>query len=270
MVIGIDVGGTYTKVGLWNEDDLIQWYRQPTPRNVAKFSDLVGEIVHRTSQETSVRGVGIGIPGVYDFRTEKITAPNLGWFDLPKDTVFRDSRIPVFFGNDANLAALGEFVYGTGRSRDPFVLLTIGTGIGMGIIVNGDIMAGFSGRAGELSHVMLEEKGPLCHCGERGCVEKYCTVNAVNAEDVGDNGCFSEGFAANLRRTVDMVQKLFDPEIIAVGGGFSEMNHARSLLNSLQFNTENRTARAPHLELAHLRNRAGMIGAALLANRTIA
>ncbi len=268
MVIGIDVGGTYTKIGLWDGKELTQWHREPTPRDIAKFSDLVGELIHRLGRKTSVQGVGIGIPGVYDFRTDKITAPNLGWFDLPKDNVFTDSRMPIFFGNDANLAAFAEFVYGQGGNRDPFILLTLGTGVGMGVIVNGQIMAGFSGRAGEISHVMLDAKGPVCQCGGNGCVEKYCTLSSFDSEHIGNSGLFAEGFTVNLRRTVDMVQKLFDPEIIMVGGGFSEMNGARSLLNSLQFKAD-RTTRTPQLELAHLGNRAGMIGAALLANRTI-
>ncbi len=191
LVIGIDVGGTGTKIGVVDargeilaRDEGIATGAYPT---FEQFVDVMNEVIKRlitaTGSEGRIRGIGVGAPDS-NFYTGNIEhAFNLPWKGiLPlAEMLSKKSGIPVAVTNDANAAAIGEMTYGTAKGMKNFIVITLGTGVGSGIVINGQLVYGSDGFAGELGHVTMVrgEDARRCGCGRKGCLEAYCSATGV-------------------------------------------------------------------------------------------
>ncbi len=190
VAIGIDLGGTNLRIALVDRDGLIvarDDQRTLADRGpdaviegiVASVDALIGG-AH--VDRGSIAGVGLCTPGPLDFREGRIIhAANLpGWTDVPiRNALTEKLHLPVALENDGNTAALGEYRAGAGRGNDPLVMLTLGTGVGAGVILNGRILHGHFDNAAELGHLIVVVDGLPCPCGQRGCLERYASADAV-------------------------------------------------------------------------------------------
>jgi len=183
-VVGMDLGGTYIRAALADEGGALLERRKVETLAREGVEAVVGRIV-RAVEEVGVPGVaalGICSPGPLSSRTGIVySPPNLhGWSDVPLAGMLEERLgIPVFLGNDANAAALGEFAYGAGRGYRHVIYITVSTGVGGGIISDGRLLEGQRGAAGEVGHVIVEPDGPLCGCGNRGCLEALISGTAI-------------------------------------------------------------------------------------------
>ncbi|MGE5285994.1 MAG: ROK family glucokinase [Micromonosporaceae bacterium] len=186
LTIGIDVGGTKVAAGVVDEDGrVIEKLRRPTPpsdpeQTVVTISEVVTELVSRHD----VDAVGLGIAGFVDeSRARVVFAPNLAWREEPVKKAVEDRLgIPVVVENDANATVWAETRFGAARGQSHVILLTVGTGIGCGIVLEGALYRGRWGIGGEAGHYRVVPDGRLCGCGNRGCWEQYASGNALMAE----------------------------------------------------------------------------------------
>jgi glucokinase len=187
--IGADLGGTKLLVGVVDSDQKVL-HRGQEPSH-GRTTDEVIDLLEREVKEAlgavpGAAAVGLGIPATIDHRRGvAINAVNLPIVDVPvRDRIQERLDIPVFIDNDANTAALAEFLYGAGREAENMVLLTIGTGIGGGLILGGQLFRGSTGAGAELGHVVIDENGPRCQgtCPNRGCVEAFASGTAIGRE----------------------------------------------------------------------------------------
>ena len=178
--IGIDLGGTNIKgilvssIGEMRAKHLCPTDTERGPNGVAEsIRELTDKLLSSGNLgRKDIAGVGIGVPGVTTAEGVVVLAPNLDWHHVPFKTILSDRLgVPVEIDNDASVAALGEARLGAGKGCESLVLLTLGTGIGGGIVLNGEIHHGSSFSAGEIGHVCLEPDGPVCGCGKSGCLE---------------------------------------------------------------------------------------------------
>jgi len=186
VVLGIDIGGTFTKFGLVDEKGIIYYEGSISTDRYEKIADYITELNTSVSKsfdpgKFKIMGVGIGAPNG-NYYTGKIdSAPNLPWkgsINLTK--LFEDAfHLPVKVTNDANAAALGEMLYGDAIKMKNFIMITLGTGLGSGIVVNGKLVYGHDGFAGELGHTIVDLKGRKCACGRRGCLETYVSAPGI-------------------------------------------------------------------------------------------
>jgi glucokinase len=183
LAIGIDIGGTKVAAGVVNEaGKVLAEARRRTPsQDPAHIVDVVVEIVGQLRSEHKVSAVGIGAAGFVDSeRATVLFAANLAWRNTPiRADISQRLDIPVIMENDANAAAWGEFQFGAGGHEPDCIVLTIGTGIGAGIIIDGALHRGRFGIAGEPGHMRVVPGGRLCGCGNRGCLEQYCSGKAL-------------------------------------------------------------------------------------------
>jgi glucokinase len=183
LAIGIDIGGTKVAAGVVNEEGtvLAEARRRTPSRDPGHIADVVVEIVGQLRTEHDVVAVGIGAAGFVDAaRSTVLFAANLAWRDTPiRADIGQRLDIPVIVENDANAAAWGEFRFGAGGTEPDVIVMTIGTGIGAGIIINGQLHRGRFGLAGEPGHMRVVPGGRLCGCGNRGCLEQYCSGTAL-------------------------------------------------------------------------------------------
>ncbi|HYG49447.1 MAG TPA: ROK family protein [Flavobacteriales bacterium] len=186
VVAGIDIGGTNTVIGLVNEHGHISFKTSVSTR-AAEGPEQLAHTVYKTVQpyiaanNVQLEGIGIGAPNG-NFYTGNIEfAPNLPWKGIvPLAKIFEDKfHVPVKVTNDANAAALGEMIFGHAKGMRDFIFITLGTGVGSGIVVNGQLVYGNDGFAGEIGHVIIKRDGRLCGCGRRGCVETYCSAGGI-------------------------------------------------------------------------------------------
>jgi glucokinase len=188
QAIGVDVGGTTVKAGLVAEDGSVsETSSRPTPIESADqvattIADAVKTLQDKASGE--ITAVGIGAAGFVDAeRATVLFAPNLPWRDEPlRDAVSDLVGLPVVVENDANAMAWGEYRFGAGQGADNLVCVTIGTGIGGGIILGGTLLRGSYGLAAEFGHQRVIPDGRRCGCGNRGCWEQYCSAGALTRE----------------------------------------------------------------------------------------
>lgn len=183
VIAGIDIGGTKIAVALRTlGGERIAVRRLPTTveigafRLVEKISDALAEMLEENRVELAA--IGVGCPSPLDVEKGLVLSPaNLpGWDDFPIVELFRERfRVPVVLENDANAAALGEYVCGAGRGFNNIVYITVSTGVGGGIIVGGEILRGVAGNAGELGHTIVQPNGFPCNCGSSGCLETICS-----------------------------------------------------------------------------------------------
>lgn len=184
LTIGVDIGGTKVAGGVVDPDgEVLVQIRQDTPADdVAKTRDVIVEVVLELAASHQVEAVGIGAAGWIDaLRSTVLFAPNIAWRNEPlREYVSTAVNLPVTVENDANVAAWAEFRYGAARhAEDSMVMITVGTGIGGGIVYGGELLRGAHGIAGELGHMLAVPDGHLCGCGRLGCIEQYTSGNAL-------------------------------------------------------------------------------------------
>jgi glucokinase len=183
LAIGFDIGGTKVAAGVVDESGqvLAEMRRRTPSRDPAHIVDVVVEIVNQLRSEHDVAAVGIGAAGFVDAeRATVLFAANLAWRDTPiRADIANRLDLPVVVENDANAAAWGEFRFGAGGDEPDVIVMTIGTGIGAGIIINSQLHRGRFGIAGEPGHMRVVPGGRLCGCGNRGCLEQYCSGTAL-------------------------------------------------------------------------------------------
>jgi len=188
FAIGVDLGGTNLRAAVIDESGVLR-ERVSGSTNLAAGPEAVMDDIARSILELRGRcegqqlaGIGVAVPGIIEMKKGIVReSPNLpGFNDIPvRDEIERRIQAPVHLENDANAAALGEKWVGAGRDVDDLVLLTLGTGIGGGIICGGKILHGFVGMAGELGHIQVVPNGNPCACGGHGCLEKHASATAV-------------------------------------------------------------------------------------------
>ena len=309
LAVGVDVGGTKIAAGVVDESGaIVDQTRVPTPKDDpaglrATIAELAGELAGRHD----VMAVGIGAAGFVNAeRTALFFSAHVGWGTEPVTDILQDSLgMPVTVENDGNAAAWAEYVYGAGQGVPDQLMVALGTGIGGGLILGGEIYRGGHGVAGEIGHLGLVPQGRLCECGRQGCFEEYASGSALQrmAREAAADGSapallgaaggdpaavsgaqVTELAEAGEAEALELFEKLaqplgiglstlvsiLDPTIVVLGGGVSD---AGDLLlaptrTALDRELSGRGHRPPpELRLAALGNDAGLIGAADLARR---
>lgn len=304
MGIGIDLGGTAIKGGIVSDDGkIIQTLEYATiPESgyeniLLTISRMINELRERSE---SVSEVGIGIPGVIDAHSQMIlSCPNLGWKNKNfKSDLENKLSVKVNLINDATAAAMGEYAYGSGLGASSMIMLTLGTGIGGGIILNDQIISGTHGVASEIGHMIVGENFYDCACGKNGCLETFSSVTAlkkyidqqlqngipsnlaqydmINGAIIFDEARNNDQLALEaldrmcryLGLAISNLNDILDPDIFVIGGGLSAAGEflLNKLIGSLQRFLTYKDLAQPQLVLASLGNDAGLIGAACLKN----
>ncbi len=308
MKIGIDLGGTNIAGGLVSDDGrLIFKTSIPTVRDKGEMGLMeeilkVINILLENEAANNVTSIGIGVPGHVDEKTGLVVICNNIPFENTRlaDFITERTSIPCYLGNDANAAALGEVLAGCAKDYDNAVMITLGTGVGSGLIFNKKIFSGCNGSAGELGHISLFPDGIECNCGRRGCLELYASATALKnqtreamknnpesllwkfaktLDDVTGKTAFDAFRVGDEVGTkvvsdyirylsigvLDIINLLF-PDAIIFGGGISK--EGENLLSPLRKIIEKECystyGRQPALLIAELGNDAGIIGAAFL------
>lgn len=305
--IGIDLGGINIAAALVGEDGAILSRRsRPTPRGAEAVADAVaatvGELLQDSRAET-VTYLGLGAPGTIDPEAGIIEYwSNLDFRHVPLAGMLQERLgLPVLIENDANCAALGEYVAGAGRGSRSMVVITLGTGVGGGAVLGGKLYTGFNYAGMEVGHFVIEHGGRPCTCGRRGCFEAYCSATALIREarrameadshtllwqlagspDGVDGKLIFDALSRGDKTAAAVVSEftdylgcgvaslvnLFQPEVFCIGGGISNAGEAllapvRSILEREDYARHN--AQRTRLQRAELGNDAGLIGAALL------
>lgn len=309
--IGIDIGGTGIQSGIVTDDGRIIEKISIKTRIDLPFEDQIRLLAESLKQlianaglsEEDISSVGVGIPGIADAKTGDIVkCTNMNWHYLPFRTEFQKwINKPVLIDNDANVAALAESVAGISAGSSSSVFVTIGTGIGSGIILNGKIWSGAHGIGGELGHTIIRLDGDECSCGNHGCLERYCSANAlirmakehigehpdsvimkysqndpekINAKIIIDAARENDPYASLVyeyyvscvAQALANIVNFIDPEIIVIGGGVSKAGSF--LLDAIREKVPDyvlfNTLPLPEIKLATLGPEAGIIGAAML------
>ncbi|GLI06478.1 xylose repressor [Paenibacillus tyrfis] len=170
-----DLGGTIVKEKRIDMTDL------SVETVTEKLKKCIHSLIKKTpSSPYGIIGIGVGVPGLVDDQGNVLSAPNLGWTDVPlQEMLEREFNLPIAIDNEANVGALGEKEFGAGRSVSNMIYLSVGIGIGAGIILNDGLYRGVSGFSGEVGHMTLAQDGPLCGCGSRGCWETFASEKAL-------------------------------------------------------------------------------------------
>lgn len=312
FTVGLDLGGTNIKAGLLDASDrLIAQTSIPTQRDggyrhvLGRLADVARELLHTAGVERrQVCGVGVGCPGPMSSEKGVVYgAPNLpGWVNVhARDDLAALLGLPVVLDNDANLYALGEYTAGSARALHSMMMLTLGTGIGGGIVIGGTPVRGFFGSAGEIGHMIVVPGGRPCPCGQTGCLERYssaaaigerlveavrggdaCSLNEairagreVTSRDVAAAAAAGDALAARIWDEACMflalacvnIQHMLNVECVVLGGGLT--GAGAQLLESVRMHFRRLTWHvvddAPRLALATLGDSAGVIGAAAAA-----
>ncbi len=313
MFIGIDLGGTNIAGGLVHKDGAVHKLKSVPTLKERGYEAVTGDILALIRElmaqaPEAVSGVGIGVPGVVDKNLSMIYyCTNLGWNDKNLGKELSDELgIPVLIDNDANLAALAEVEVGALSSVTNAVMLTLGTGIGGGVAVNGQILRGSHGLGSEIGHMIIGDNFYDCNCGNNGCFETFSSATAVikYAEKLVDDGAFPDSPLNQIKKTSGLSAKIiidaakegdqlglvvfdrlikylaigvtniiniFDPDRIAIGGGVAHtgsflMEKLEAKVQSMSFIKNFPSAK---LVFAELGNDAGIIGAAMLAKTEI-
>ena len=191
LVVGIDVGGQTTKLGVVDIQGTVLAQTVIRTDNydtvepyIAELADAINRIIKEANAEGKIRGIGVGAPNGNYYKGTIENAVNLAWgrgtVEFSKLLSEAMNGIPVSLTNDANAAAVGEMTYGAARGMKNFIMITLGTGVGSGIVINGDVVYGHDGFAGELGHVTaVRNNGRTCNCGKTGCLEAYASATGV-------------------------------------------------------------------------------------------
>lgn len=288
QVIGIDLGGSAIKLGRFSENGLChQSLTVPTPQPAtpeAVLAAMTDAILQLNPVENAVSAIGIGTPGPADAagRIARVAINLKNWHNVPlADWVEAKTGLPTMLANDANCAGLGEAWLGAGRHFKDLVLITLGTGVGGAVILDGKLFVGHQGAAGELGLITINPDGPECNSGNRGSLEQYVSVQAIRRETdleplqlanlakYGDAKAleFWRNYGRYLGIGLASLIYVLTPEAIIIGGGISA--GAEFFLPQVREEIERRvlpTSRADlQLLVAELGNQAGIVGAAKLA-----
>ena len=299
---GVDIGGTTVKLGLFRTDGtLLDKWEIPTRKEddgahiLPDVADAIkGKIAEKAIDPSDVQGVGVGVPGPVTPEGVVRKCVNLGWgvFNV-EDTLSELTGYPVKAGNDANVAALGEMWQGAGKGATNIVMVTLGTGVGGGVIVDGHIVAGATGAGGEIGHIPVKDDETLvCGCGKQGCLEQYASATGVvtltkralaasdepsslrdlsevtakdtfDAAKAGDKLALEvlEQFGEILGKGLAAVACVVNPETFVIGGGVSK---AGTIITDViaKYYVPNafHACREAQFKLAELGNDAGMYG----------
>lgn len=303
---GIDLGGTFIKGCILTEDgsviikDKIKTTNETIAEDIASF---VKDLENRAG--VKVQAIGVGTPGIVDSkRGVVVLAKNVGFKNEKlREKIQKHINLPVYVTNDANAAALGEYFVGAGIKYKNLILVTLGTGVGGGIIIDGKLFEGHKSAGAEIGHITLRVRGEKCTCGRRGCFEAYSSATALirdtkkamlkdkesvlwklcdnNIENVNGKTAF-DGFELNDKTSIKVVRRyikylaegitdlanIFRPEVILLGGGISGSKDIllKPLDRILRKEIFAGSRYAPvRINVASLGNDAGMIGAGKLA-----
>lgn len=308
---GVDIGGMNIKIGLVDIKGTILADNSIKTDNTKDYKGILEDIVddirklckHVGADYHDIAGIGIGVPGVVDSRTGTVSySANLGWKDVPVVHGLEvASGIRAEAANDANCAAWGEYKFGASRSMDNVILVTLGTGVGSGIIIDGRLFDGVASAGGEAGHMIIVKDGKQCNCGLKGCWERYASATALIEqtqeamdkhpeslmhEIVAENGKISgrtafiaaekgdkagkevvEGYIDYIATGLINLGNIFHPNAIIIGGGVS--NEGEALIAPLEKKVNDGLLASEHnpkvrIIGASLGNKAGIIGAAAL------
>ena len=309
--IGIDIGGTGIQLGLVDgqgrivhRGGIVTRLDIPFDQQVKAIADCALETVAASGHTLEeIDSVGVGIPGVVDPRTGRVAfCNNLGWTDAPfREEFQRWMDKPVYLDNDATVAGLAEYHAGVSAGTQSSVFITLGTGVGGGIVLNGKVWSGFHGIGSEIGHIAFRVDGEPCNCGNRGCLERYCSataiirmareevkahpeslvlqkaggdpekinakmvIDAAREEDPAGKAVFDR-YVRYLAQAIDTIIAFLDPEVVVLGGGVSKAG--AFLLDAVRKDVPNyllyKTLPHSRIELAELGPDAGIIGAAML------
>lgn len=304
-VFGVDIGGTTVKMGLLDtEGNCIEKWEIPTVKenngekilpDVAKA--IEDKLSERKISKDEVEGIGVGVPGPVDGNGVVHVAVNLGWGEFNvNEKLTKLTGIKSMAGNDANVAALGEMWKGGGKGYSSMVMVTLGTGVGGGIILDGKILAGSTGAGGEIGHLhLVDNEERACGCGNKGCLEQYASATGISclAEKhftnwikntvltkadlsakavfdgvkAGDELCIeiAKEFGEHLGKGLAIIASIINPEAFVIGGGVSKAGNV--LMDYFVPSFEKyvfKGAKECKMLLATLGNDAGMYGAAKL------
>ena len=188
IAIGIDIGGTSIKGAAVDSNGRVyETFSMPFVKGepgeitIKKLASIVKEYIASFDLEKKIVGIGIGCPGTLDIKNGVVNySNNLGWDNLPiVDIMHEQLPYPIRLTNDANAASLGEAKFGAGKSYETIIMLTLGTGVGGGIIIDGKLFEGNEGKGGELGHTVIVVDGEQCTCGRKGCLEAYASATAL-------------------------------------------------------------------------------------------
>jgi ROK family protein (putative glucokinase) len=304
FVFGVDIGGTTVKIGLFSvEGELLEKWEITTRTDDGGayiLSDIAASIkakmTEKSIDESDISGIGMGVPGPVKEDGTVIKCVNLGWgiFNAAEE-MSKLTGLPVKVGNDANMAALGEMWQGGGKGYKNVVCVTLGTGVGGGIIINGKILAGTNGAGGEIGHITIDpDETDICNCGKKGCLEQYASatgivrmankllnetdepsrlreVQYISAKEIYNAAKSGDKFANDLVEEIGRrlgfalasIACVVDPEIFVIGGGVSR---AGSIVTNITKKYYQQYAfhacKNAEIVLAKLGNDAGMYGGA--------
>ncbi|MEA5579669.1 ROK family protein [Anabaena sp. UHCC 0451] len=287
QVIGIDLGGTAIKLGRFTQDgNCLQSITVDTPQPAtpeAVLLKMVDAITQIDPDNQSI-AIGLGTPGPADAagRVAKVAINLAGWHDIPlADWLEAKTGKPTILANDANCAGLGEAWLGAGRNFQHLILLTLGTGVGGAVILDGKLFIGHQGAAAELGLITLTPDGPMCNSGNQGSLEQYTCISAIRRRtgkepaelgalaQKGDTEAltFWQEYGKDLGIGLTSLIYVFTPQAIIIGGGVSAS--FEYFLPAMQAEIEKRVLPTSRVGLqilpAELGNSAGMVGAAKLA-----
>ncbi len=301
---GIDVGGTTIKHGLFNgKGELLESWEIPTRteengKNILPdiAASIRGKMKEKSITAADVKGVGIGVPGPVLEGGIVNSCVNLGWgvVDVQEELSKALEGIPVEVGNDANVAALGECWKGAGRGYKNMIMVTLGTGVGGGVIINGRILPGSHGAGGEIGHITVNKhEEDACNCGKKGCLEQYASATGVvrmakrylakskkttvlkddetlsaktvfDAAKANDAAALDvvEQFGERLGTALAAINCVVDPEVVVIGGGVSKAGQIiLDVVQKYYIPAAFNACRNCLFKLAELGNEAGMYGA---------
>ncbi len=303
VYVGVDIGGMSVKLGIFEGEKILKQWAIPTRVKEQKIAADIASAVKEGCSELdipleNILGMGIGVPGNTRPDGFVYNASNIGWkdYDLGAE-IKKELNVPVTVGNDANLAALAEYWVGAGKEYSSFVMLTIGTGLGGGIINEGRIVNGMMGSGGEVGHIPVNPQETLvCGCGNRGCLEQYTTATAImrmareaieegslptsiesktpTAKDVLDAAKAGDPlaekvmdqFANRMGQGMAIIAAVMNPEAFLLGGGVSKAgDYLLDLIRPYYEKYLFKGCTGADFKIAVLENDAGIIGAAKLA-----
>ncbi len=310
-IIGIDIGGTYIKIGVVNlVGKIIKKWKIETDRQAqGKYIvDHIWKSIEENVTTTELKntlGIGIGVPGFIDKKQGTIDAVNIGWTNYELKRNFEErTHLPVVIENDANTAALGEYWHDSMKS-DHLMLVTLGTGVGSGIILDGNVLHGHQGLAGEIGHYVVDPDGHPCNCGRSGCLDTIASATGVEREamkivqqdpnsmlaklysshqqltakdvfdlaEAGDSHSqkIVHQLADSLGFVLANVATVINPFNILIGGGLSQAGipFVQKIEASFKQHSLRWISQHTKIEIAKLGNDAGMIGSAYLIKKSL-
>jgi len=304
LYFGVDIGGTATKIGAFDQQGnlLSKWEIKTdiSENGSLILPNIAVEILHYARNLSRVIAIGVGVPGPVQRGGYVKRCVNLGWgdFNPARELAAILRGVPVFAGNDANMAAMGEYWKGSGKNADNIVFITLGTGVGGGIILDGKVVFGMSGLGGEIGHVVVnpDETVP-CNCGQTGCLDQTASATGIvraaerllsqsdkpsilrsfdvmTSRDVVDAARHGDELAQQafdrcmyfLGKSMAMLTNIIDPDMYIIGGGVSKagdylVETVRKHYDALATLSEHKA----EIKLASLGNDAGIYGTVKLA-----